>query len=97
MRRMPQFYVEGVFVTRQGVRKWGKTATYQASSIEPYAKSIWANNPKEAAQIATEELAGGEWIEGPRITQVTEEQRMRSMGAPEFPGLSPANLKPHKR
>jgi hypothetical protein len=94
---MPQFYVEGVFTTRQGVKKRRKTGAYPASSIELYAKSIWANNPKEAAQIATEELAGGEWIEGPRINHVTEEQRMRSMGAPEFPGLSLTNLKPHKR
>lgn len=85
---MPQYYVEGLFATRQGVKKKLKSGAYPVGSIEPYARTIWANNPKEAMQIATDELSGGEWTEGPRVSQVTEEQRMRSMGAPEFPGLS---------
>ncbi len=85
---MPQYYVEGLFVNKQGVKKKLKTGAYPANSNEPYAKSIWANSPKEAIQIATAELQGGEWSEGPRVSQVTEEQRMRSLGAPEFPGLS---------
>jgi hypothetical protein len=85
---MPQYYVEGLFVNKQGVKRKLKTGAYPANSIEPYAKSIWANSPKEAIQIATSELQGGEWTQGPNISQVTEEQRMRSLGAPEFPGLS---------
>lgn len=85
---MPQYYVEGLFANKQGVKKQLKTGIYPAKSIEPYAKSIWANSPKEAIQIATAELEGGEWTEGPKLSQVTEEQRMRSVGAPEFPGLS---------
>ncbi len=85
---MPQFYVEGLFANKQGVKKKQKTGAYPVNSIEPYAKSIWANSPKEAIQIATSELKGGEWTEGPHLSQVTEEQRMRSLGAPEFPGLS---------
>jgi hypothetical protein len=85
---MSQYYVEGMFANRQGVRKKQKTGVYPPGSIEPYAKTIWANNPKEAIQIAATDLDGGEWTEGPLVSQITEEQRMRSMGAPEFPGLS---------
>lgn len=85
---MPGYYVEGLFANKQAVKKRRKTGVLPASSIEPYAKTIWANNPKEAIQIATAELDGGEWTEGPHVSQTTEEQRMRSMGAPEFPGLS---------
>ncbi len=94
---MPQFYVEGLFATRLAVKKKQKTGNYPVNSIEPYAKSIWANNAKEAIRIATEELAGGEWTKGPHVSQVTEEERMRSMGAPEFPGLSTGEPKKRKR
>jgi hypothetical protein len=94
---MPQYYVEGQFVNKQAVKKKLKTGTYPVNSIEPYAKSIWANSPKEALQIATSELQGGEWSEGPHVSQVTEEQRMRSLGAPEFPGMSPRTSKEHKK
>lgn len=85
---MSQYYVEGLFANKQGVKKKHRAGTYPPSSIEPYAKTIWANSPKEAIQIATQELLGGEWTDGPRVSQVTEEQRMRSLGAPEFPGLT---------
>ena len=94
---MPQYYVEGLFATTQGVRKKRKTGTFPASSIEPYAKTIWANSPKEAMLVATDELAGGEWTKGPRVSLITEEQRMRSMGAPEFPGLETTPPKHHQR
>ena len=50
---MPQYYVEGLFANKQGVKKKRKTGIYPANSIEPYAKTIWANSPKEAIQIAT--------------------------------------------
>lgn len=94
---MPQYYVEGLFANKQGVKKKRKTGAYPVNSIEPYAKNIWANSAKEAIQIATTELDGGEWSEGPRVSQITEEQRMRSMGAPEFPGLTPRPPKSRKR
>jgi hypothetical protein len=92
---MPHYYVEGSFATKQGVKRKQKTGAYPANSLEPYAKTIWANSPKEAILFATEELAGGEWVRGPRVSQVSEEQRMRSMSAPEFPGLS--TLPPKKK
>jgi len=94
---MPLYYVEGLFANKQAVKKKLKKGAYPANSIEPYAKSIWANSPKEAIQIATAELAGGEWTEGPKVSQITEEQRMRSMGAPELPGLSTRQFKIQKR
>lgn len=94
---MPQYYVEGLFANKMGVKKKLRTGSYPINSIEPYARSIWANSPKEAIQIATTDLDGGEWTEGPRLSQITEEQRMRSMKAPEFPGLTPRPTKNRKR
>lgn len=94
---MPQYYIEGLYANKSGVKKKHKTGKYPPNSIEPYAKTIWASSPKEAIQIATEELAGGEWTEGPRVSQITEEQRMRSMGMPEFPGMSPHSPKKRRR
>jgi hypothetical protein len=93
---MPQYYIDGLYANKQGVNKKHKTGTYPVSSIEPYAKTIWANNPQEALQVATSELEGGEWTEAPRVSLVTEEQRMRSMGAPEFTGLDEPKSKKQK-
>ncbi len=92
-----QYYVEGLFATPQGIKKKRKTGAYPLNSIEPYAKTIWANSPKEAIQIATADLAGGDWTEGPRVSLVSEEERMRSMGSPEFPGLLPVKPKRSKK
>jgi hypothetical protein len=94
---MAQYYVEGLYANKQGVKRKHKTGSYPQSSIEPYAKTIWANSPKEAIQIATGELMGGEWTKGPHVSQITEEQRMRSLGAPEFPGLTKSRPKKKKR
>lgn len=94
---MPQYYVEGLYANPQGVKKKRKMGFLPPDSIEPYAKTIWANSPREAIQIATLELAGGEWVDTPKVSQNTEEQRMRSMGAPELPGLSAPPTKKHKR
>jgi hypothetical protein len=94
---MPQYYVEGLYASKQGVKKKLKTGVYPPGSIEPFARTIWANSSKEAIQLATAELVGGEWTEGPHVSQITEEQRMRSMGAPEFPGLAAKPSKSRKR
>ena len=85
---MEQYYVEGLFANKQGVKKARKTGVLPLNSIEPFAKSIWANSADEAIRLATQELDGGEWTEGPRLSKVSEEQRMRALGAPQFPGLS---------
>lgn len=93
---MPTYYVEGLYANAQGVKKKHKTGVYPSSSIEPFARSVWANDPKEAIRLATEELNGGEWVKAPKVSQVSEEQRMRNMGMPELPGFSvpPAKVKP---
>jgi hypothetical protein len=85
---MPLYYVEGIYTNKLGAKKQRKTGAYPPDSIEPFAKTIWANSPEDAIQLATNELYGGEWTKKPKVSQLTEEQRMRSMGAPEFPGLS---------
>lgn len=87
---MAQFYVVGLFANKQALKKKGKTGTFPPGTIEPFARTIWANSPREALQIATEELKGGEWTEGPKVARTSEGQQMRSMGAPEFPGFSQA-------
>ena len=87
---MPYYYVEGKYLTKIGRRRSVKSGRVSAGDIEPFARSFWANNPSEALQLAEEALDGGEWLEPPRVSQTSEEQRMRQMGAPELPGLNPA-------
>ena len=91
---MEQYYVEGLFANRQGVKKARKTGVMPLSSIEPFAKAIWANSPEEAIQLATHDLDGGQWTEGPTVSKLSEEQRMRALGAPQLPGFGvPAKRK----
>lgn len=94
---MGHYFVEGLYVTRLGIKKARKSGLIPPGCIEPYAKTIWANGPEEAIQIATQELAGGEWTEGPRVSKTSEEQRMRAIGAPELPGFGPTAPKKKKR
>jgi hypothetical protein len=74
---MNSYYIDGLYLPDKASKKTG---------IEPYAKVIWANSQQEALRMAMAELGGGQWMEGPTI-RTSEEQRMRSMGAPELPGL----------
>jgi len=82
---MKAFWVEGLYLNKRGVNKAKKTGTYQQSYVEPFAEVVWANTREEALRYATEKLEGGEWLEEPKVTVKTEEQRMRSLGAPELP------------
>ena len=84
---MPYFYVEGKYLTRIGRRRSIKSGRVAPGDIEPFARSFWANSPREALQLANEALGGGEWLEPPRVSQTSEEGRMRQMGAPELPGF----------
>jgi hypothetical protein len=93
---MEQYYIEGLFTNKQGVKKARKTGVLPLSSIEPFAKTIWANSPDEAIRLATQELDGGEWTEGPRVNKMSEEQRMRAIGAPQLPGLTVSVKKKRK-
>ena len=79
------YWVEGVFLTKRGLKKAQKSSKLAAGDREPFAKAFWASSPEEAERLATEELQGGQWLEGPRVSRTTEEQRMRKMGAPELP------------
>ena len=94
---MEQYWVEGLFVSRQGLKKIKRSGKVDETDVEPFAKSYWANSPDEAIQFAAQELNGGEWTDGPRVSKTSEEQRMRTMGAPELPGLNPPVKKSRKR
>ena len=83
---MRSYFIEGLYVNRQGMKKARQRGDVPQSNVEPYAKAIWAVDVDEAMRIATEELDGGLWVEGPKVSK-TEEQRMRDLGAPELPGL----------
>jgi hypothetical protein len=85
---MKAFWVEGIYLNKQGVKRARKTGAYQQSYVEPFAEVVWANTRAEALQYATEKLAGGEWLEEPKVTLKTEEQRMRAKGEPELPLFS---------
>jgi hypothetical protein len=86
---MNPYFVEGLFLSKKTLKKVNKT-------VEPYARVIWADSPTEAIRIATQDLAGGQWVEGPTVSNTTEEQRMRQAGAPELPGFKPLPRSPGK-
>jgi hypothetical protein len=92
---MRSYFVEGLYVTRKGVDKARKRGEVFGGNLEPFAKQLWALDADEAILIATEEIDGGEWVDGPTVTHLSEEQRMRQQGAPELPGFG--LIKPKKR
>ncbi len=93
---MKPYWVEGVYITRQALSKATGKGGYSQADLEPYAKIVWAGSFDEALEYATQELGGGQWLKTPRVSQRTEEQRMRAMGAPELPGLKVATKKPRR-
>jgi hypothetical protein len=97
---MQRYFVEGLFISKQGLKKSQKSGRVATGDIEPFAQAFWANSPAEALQMANEALAGGQWTDGPRLNDQTEELRMRQMGAPELPGFGgksqPKTKKPKK-
>ena len=86
---MKTYFVEGAYIRRQVARKARGTAAESFGDVEPYAKAVWALDADDAVRIATEELEGGEWVEGPKVLKTSEEQRMRKLGAPQLPGFGP--------
>lgn len=94
---MERYFVEGIVITKQGLKKAQKRGSYAASDLEPFARSFWANNPEEALRQANEALNGGQWQEPPRISRISEEQRMRAIGAPELPGFGAPEKKKKPR
>ena len=91
---MKQYWIEGLYKSQTTSNRTNKRLA-QAQPIEPFYMSFWAESPEEALNAAIEEIKGGQWVEGPRISQSSEEQRMRAIGAPELPGFEPVK-KSHK-
>ena len=94
---MKQYWIEGLYQNQK--KSNNNKRQVQSPIIEPFYMSFWAESPEEALNAAIEEIRGGQWVEGPRISQSSEELRMRAMGAPELPGMEPAkkNSKSHRR
>lgn len=84
---MKTYFVEGLYLDSRSLRKARQRGEIPGGHLEPYSRAIWASDADEAVRIATEELDGGEWVEGPKVSQTSEEQRMRQLGAPELPGF----------
>jgi hypothetical protein len=85
---MKAYWVEGLYISKKAKGR---------AAVEPFARTIWANSPEEALRLATESVAGGQWKEGPTVSQKTEEQQMRASGAPELPGFGAALKKPARK
>jgi hypothetical protein len=84
---MEQYRVEGIFINRRGVKRLVREGIPHPAEIEPFTKAFWAYDAEEAYQEATYALNGGEWVEAPTISIISEAERMRALGAPELPGL----------
>jgi len=85
---MRQYYIEGLFVPRRYLKKLQPGSKPALKDVEPFARSFWANDPTDALNLASEALHGGQWLETPRVSLTSEEQRMRQAGAPELPGFA---------
>lgn len=84
---MPAYWIEGIFISAKGLKKAQKNGKIADADKELFARSIWAETFTEALRLADEALQGGKWLEKPRLSQTTEEQRMRKEGMPELTGL----------
>jgi hypothetical protein len=80
---MKYFWVEGLISAKDGSSRKG------SSAVKPFSQSYWANTAQEALQLALQDHPRVRWIEGPSISETSEEQRMRAMGAPELFSLEP--------
>jgi hypothetical protein len=88
MFSMEQYFVEGLFLTSRSLKKSRQLGRNARSEADLFSQSFWANSAEEALQMATEALNDGRWVEEPKVSKISEEIRMRAMGAPELPGLS---------
>jgi len=93
---MRKYWVEGTYVSQRTLKRDKKRAARaDPTDVEPFSMAFWANSPEEALRMAQEKLDKGVWVEGPTIVKQSEEDRMRTMGAPELPGFTPLKNK-HK-
>jgi hypothetical protein len=88
---MKRYYVEGLFIPLKNLKRVQKGGRPSSKDVEPFARSLWANDPGEALSLAMEALDGGQWLETPKVSLTSEEQRMRQAGAPELPGFAPSS------
>jgi hypothetical protein len=84
---MNKYWVEGLIASKSK----GKH-----SSRELFSTSVWAKNPGDAIIAAEERLGDRKWAEAPKVSVESEEERMRSMGAPELPGIFKTQRKKKK-
>ena len=91
------YFIEGLYLSRKGLKKYLKSGKIPQADVEPFSGTFWANGPEEALQLATQALDGGRWLEPPKVSTTSEEQRMRAMGAPELPGLSAPSKRPGRK
>jgi hypothetical protein len=75
---MKQFWIEGLVKAKAGA------GSKKAAPIKPFSQSYWAETAQEALQMATLSMPGIQWIEGPLVSDESEEQHMRQLGAPEL-------------
>jgi hypothetical protein len=94
---MKRYYVEGLLLPRKNRKKVQPGGRPIPKEVEPFARTFWANDPKEALRLAAEALDGGQWLDPPRISLISEEQRMRQAGAPELPGFASPSVSPGKK
>jgi len=78
---MKLYWIEGLYIVKEG------TGRSKYSAAKPYSQSFWANSPQEAVQMALDDVSGTRWLEGPTVSETSEEKRMRALGAPELPGF----------
>jgi len=84
---MKRYNVEGFYIPMKGSQRKNASQSNKPDKMEFFHSTVWANDAKEALKEATLLLNGGRWKEIPRISDMTEEKRMRKLHAPELPGL----------
>lgn len=77
---MKLFWIEGLISQKADASRKNRSST-----TKPFSQSYWANTAQEALQLALQDNPKLRWIEGPSVSETSEEQRMRAMGAPELP------------
>ena len=75
---MNKYWVEGLVTSGLKGKRGGR---------ELFSTSVWASGPGEAIKAAEEQLGDRRWAKAPTVSEKSEEERMRSLGAPELPGI----------
>lgn len=84
---MEQYRIEGIYINGCGMLRLMRNGAPHPADIEPFTREYWAYCPEDAYKAATLDLNGGQWVEKPTVSFISEAERMRALGAPELPGL----------